>query len=650
MTSPSRRIGKGRLLPAVWVGALACSAIGVAVATQPLPTTRTDFFEPGRQPLELTNDMVSATNCSFCHADYDEGNEPYNLWAASMMAQSARDPVFHAALSIAETDAAFVGDACLRCHSPVGWLRGNVDDTSGASLQFDDFQGVSCSVCHRMIDPVYTPGVSPLADFTELMDLTTYVPTELHNGTYIIDSKDRRRGPFDLDADWGGEFPFHAWELSPFHHSSRLCASCHDVSLPHYTKQTDGSFTLNAYNEPGPSKHLQFPEQRTYSEWANSLFAQGPVNVSGRFGGTRPAVSSCQDCHMPGANAEGCGIGPAPTRPQMPRHTFSGANSWVLAAVRELYFDSESGLSEQSVIDGIERNRQMMAAASDLELSKVGSQLNARVINFTGHKLPTGYPEGRRMWVNVQFYNSIGDLIAERGRYDETTGTLINGGSDTKVYEAVHGIDSTVAALTGHPEGPLFRLSLVNKKFKDNRIPPMGFTNASFAAVGTEPVPAGIYSDGQYWDDTQYAVPPGATRAEVRVFHQTSTREYMEFLRDNDVSPRLSNLPEIPPEYGNAETTSGQLAYNLWAALGKSAPVLMDFGVINLVSCPGDINSDQVVDLADLLDFLSSWSPSLGQTVTPGSNGDFNGDGVVDLADLLDFLSEWLPNLGQTCN
>ncbi|MBX3387034.1 MAG: proprotein convertase P-domain-containing protein, partial [Phycisphaeraceae bacterium] len=64
--------------------------------------------------------------------------------------------------------------------------------------------------------------------------------------------------------------------------------------------------------------------------------------------------------------------------------------------------------------------------------------------------------------------------------------------------------------------------------------------------------------------------------------------------------------------------------------------------------CPGDYNGDNVVDLADLLDFLGDWNPNLGQ-MGMGLPGDINGDNVVDLADLLEFLGDWNPNLGSTC-
>ena len=46
--------------------------------------------------------------------------------------------------------------------------------------------------------------------------------------------------------------------------------------------------------------------------------------------------------------------------------------------------------------------------------------------NNTGHKLPTGYPEGRRMWLNLRAYDDDGELIYESGAYDPATGRGTN--------------------------------------------------------------------------------------------------------------------------------------------------------------------------------------------------------------------------------
>ena len=47
--------------------------------------------------------------------------------------------------------------------------------------------------------------------------------------------------------------------------------------------------------------------------------------------------------------------------------------------------------------------------------------LAIKVTNLTGHKLPTGYSEGRRMWLNVQVRDANGGLVFESGavRCDE---------------------------------------------------------------------------------------------------------------------------------------------------------------------------------------------------------------------------------------
>ncbi|MBX3406732.1 MAG: hypothetical protein KF869_08205 [Phycisphaeraceae bacterium] len=651
----------------VWASLVCLTGVGAAVAYDPpvlpLQTTRVDFFSGGTPAGSLSEPLIGPNNCSNCHGAYVEEQAPYDRWVTSLMGQASRDPVFWAAFSIAQQDAEFIGDFCLRCHTPIGWARGKLMDpnpTDGSTLSGIDFTGVSCSVCHRMVDPEYTPGVSPARDESILLAIPGSGHMWPHNANFVLDPQDYRRGPHDLQADWlihnppdpetgypGGWLGFHEWEHSPFHSDSRMCATCHDVSTPTYTLDTNtGAYVPNALNAPPPvNKYHQFPEQRTYSEWANSLFGQGPVDLGGRFGGSRGnGVSSCQDCHMPGIPGAGCGI-EAPHRPAVAQHDFSGANSWVLQAIIELWdFDaSDTALSQEAVTDALERNRSMMERASDMELSRIGDDVNVRVINFSGHKLPTGYVEGRRMWINVRFLAANGTVLAEHGAYDFETAALDT--ETTKVYEAKHGIDATVAALTGEPVGEAFRLALVNTIEKDNRIPPMGFNNAAFELLQAGSEPPNLYADGQYWDDTLFAIPTGAVRAEVVVYHQTSTREYMEFLRDQDqrtfpLHPEtnerilpIATLPYIPERFDDPPAnTMGQLAYNLWAALGKSEPVVMDEGSI-VVGCLCDWNGNGIADVPDIFAFLSDWFAA-----TPAAN---TFGGTPGVPAIFAFLTCW---------
>src|SRR6185436_7557485 len=173
----------------------------------------------------------------------------------------------------------------------------------------------------------------------------------------------------------------------------------------------EGNYVLNDLDAPHPTQRPEdmFPEQRTFGEWRASDFARGGVVFpDGRFGGALTAalpnavpVSTCQDCHMADAQAAGCNS--AAPRPDLPTHGFAGANGWVLAAVLAEY-GSASGLSEASVAAAGMRVAAMLAAAADLEATQAGTVLRVRVTNQTGHKLPTGYPEGRRMWIEVRFF------------------------------------------------------------------------------------------------------------------------------------------------------------------------------------------------------------------------------------------------------
>ena len=604
-------IATSNLFKSVWAGGIVAGVVGVSATMGIINTTLVDFFGPGTQPGGLLETIVSAQQCTLCHSGYgDEEHEPYVKWAASMMGQAARDPIFHAGLAIANQDAAFAGDLCLRCHTPGAWLEGRSLPTDGSALTGKDFEGVSCNVCHRMVDPVYAPGQSPPVDEQILADLTD-PPASPHSAHYVIDPEDRRRGPFDLI-----EFFWHDWAQSPFHESASLCATCHDVSNPAFTRQPDGSYALNALDTPHPTddKYDQFPIERTYSEWSASAFALGPIEMGGRFGGNKTAVSTCQDCHMPDGSGYAArpGLG-AFFRDDLPVHNFSGANSWVLRAVRSLYpDDAATGLSALSVDKAILANERMLALASDMSLVADATDLTVRITNMSGHKLPTGYAEGRRMWLNVRFLDAAGGLIAERGAYDTGTATLTT--ADTKVYEAEQGLDAAVAAATGLPEGPSFHFAINNKIYFDNRIPPMGFTNAAFEAVQAQPV-GYTYADGQNWDETTYPIPPGTDSVQVNLYHQTTTRQYIEFLRDENIT-----------------NGAGQTAYDQWVLHGKSAPVLMLSQTLDLTPpCLADIDGDGDADVADFFAFILAFASG-----DPAA--DLNGDGSVDVGDFFVFI------------
>jgi hypothetical protein len=176
----------------------------------------------------------------------------------------------------------------------------------------------------------------------------------------------------------------------------------------------------------------------------------------------------------------------------------------------------------------------MLRRAATLNLSveeDAGQKIvTVRAINETGHKLPTGYPEGRRMWINLKAYSATGALLFESGAYDPATGILTED-SSIKVYEVKQGLTPEMAAFVGLDAGPTFHFALNNTTIKDNRIPPRGYTVAAFDQVGMRPVGAD-YEDGQFWDDTEYIVPGTASRIVATLYYQLSSGEYIEFLSD----------------------------------------------------------------------------------------------------------------------
>ncbi|RMF89052.1 MAG: hypothetical protein D6733_07235, partial [Methanobacteriota archaeon] len=449
---------------------------------EPLHTS--PVFLPGTQPHDIKQAIASPEVCEGCHGNYEE-YAPYDTWGGSMMSFAAMDPLFLALNAIANRDlegVVEVGDYCLRCHAPAPWLEGRSEPVDGSNLTEQDLEiGVSCDFCHRMVDPLTNEG----------RELSRPDTTVHGNAQYVVTPVYERRGPYD-DA----EAP-HPTSYSEFHTKSEICGTCHDIYNPVYDLET--------------------PVETTYSEWKYSAYAEEGVE--------------CQDCHMQPVKGYAAYSGTAKLRDNVYKHELVGGSSWmpdVLLWMRDkgyVSFDEER-------VEALQRTKvlavEMLRSAARLDVEASGGRLKIKVTNLAGHKLPTGYPEGRRMWLNVRFYDAQGNLIKESGAYDDGTGELAHD-PELKIYHAEPGMKD----VEGYPDGPSFHFALNNHIYFDNRIPPRGFRNADFERRMAY-IRGAEYEDGQNWDETEYTIPEGAAKAVVRLRYQSTSKEFVEFLRDEN--------------------------------------------------------------------------------------------------------------------
>ncbi|RKZ12536.1 hypothetical protein DRQ50_11820, partial [bacterium] len=472
---------------------------GFTVTQRPgvAPTTLRDFDLPGTQPFGggLAEDPTQT--CIACHGEYDTDVEPHFNWRGSMMGQAMRDPLFIAMMRVAEELAPSSGDLCLRCHTPTGWAEGRSFDTSGNSLLAKDIEGIQCDFCHRQVDPVYNPVTSVAGDDVILAGLAN-VPAVHGNGEFVLDPDPLRRGPYtDADAS-------HQFVHSEFTLSANLCGTCHDVSNPVFVKGA-GDHTydvqeLDAGHPDGDTRNM-FPVERTFSEWSVSEYATTGV-YQPQFAGDKPdgIVGTCQDCHMRDVTGVGCSEGGAPTRSDLGLHDLMGGNTFLPDILPD-FFPGEVDVAQMQAAKLRAQAMLTLAATLDVTIDNRDYQrgINVRVTNETGHKLPSGYPEGRRAWLNIRAFDAGDVVVYESGAYDGDTGILSHD-DDAKIYHIEPGISTRLGTALGVASGPSFAFVLSDTIYLDNRIPPRGFTNANFLAVQSPPV-AYTYEDGQYWDD-----------------------------------------------------------------------------------------------------------------------------------------------------
>jgi len=565
-----------------------------------------------------------------------------------MMANATRDPIFWATLAIAEQDFDGAGDLCLRCHSTSGWLEGRSTPTDGSGLAAADSDGVTCDFCHRATNPdnsehlgvqnppfIANDGGSPPVGY-------------YGSGMASIWDGSEKLGPYAETV------ARHQFLQSRFHRSQDFCGTCHDVSNP-----AVGDLAHNAGAQfPDPvirsgvlgapieekAAFNNFPYQygiveRTYSEfWSGWLsqtlvsdypslpaeLQQGAIKAAyesaivaatdGNYADGTARYFACQTCHLRPVTGAGCNKKGAPIRADLPLHDMTGGNYWMPDAIQ--YLDAQGklrlggGLTAGQIAalnDGKPRAMKQLSEAASLSVE--GDTL--RVVNLTGHKLISGYPEGRRMWLNIKWYDGDNNLLREDGAYGSITveldgtptqvDTILNlDDANTKIYEAHYGmtrewahqllslgyptdlplsydrltgaVDYTLGDLAAQEPGSYhetFHFVLNNCVAKDNRIPPYGMSYDEAHIRNALPVPAEQYGDpspdGVYnhWDEFVLNPPAGAMYATIDLLYQPTSWEYIQFLY-------LANTRQNP-----FLADEGAFLLEAWLNTGMAAPYVM---------------------------------------------------------------------------
>lgn len=502
----------------------------------------------------MTGDDFDGVQCDLCHSMFDpffettydgtrEGSDWLNYWdetnASGTPSQSAADQAYQEDMRLAGTINLFSG--------------GNINQ------------------------PFFTLNRPP----------ANYV--ESGSGQFFLDDVRDKRASF---ADASGR---HAMVYSRYHKSKYFCSTCHDVSNPVLANLNDDP-NAGALTTETDSAFSYFHVERTFSEFMLSDYGQqGGATGIGPFAPdlyntSRPGnvIATCQDCHMRDGTGVACTQNDGVVRPTdsvehpqsgQPIHDLTGGNAWVTTVLASAVSGSANydatndallnqgpaaltldlsqglGLDPAALLVGADRamqQLQMAASINNLSYDPSTGALTFLVQNQTGHKLISGFPEGRRMFVKIKAY-AAGQLIHEINPYDYTAGTLKGLGAsydgqglpapaalqagESYVDELVYEMKPT-SALTG--EDKTFHFALATGRYKDNRIPPKGFRIAQAAERLSVPVAHGVeepnlftaqeYAGG--YDAVSLNIPAGAEQVEVSLYYQTTSREYIEFLRD----------------------------------------------------------------------------------------------------------------------
>jgi len=414
------------------------------------------------------------------------------------------------------------------------------------------------------------------------------------------------------------------------------------------------------------------------------------ANLSADYADGTVRYYTCQTCHM--SSAFGKGANQGDDRSDLPTHDQTGGSYWVADAVQ--WQDANGTLRFGTGLTSDEINNMNAAktraeiqlrSAASLGASQSGNQVVVRVTNLTAHKLISGYPEGRRMWLNLRWFDAgDNELTAfENGAYGPLGNVVSDLDGDafdvlsildpttTKVYQAKPAMTKewadtllgfgypgdmvlewdrlantsgmTLAQLAAEPAAtrhPTFHFVLNNAVYNDNRIPPFGMDYDEAWRRGCLPEPETQFGDPgsggvyDYWDDVPFNIPPGAARVEVQLFYQSTSWEYVQFLwLQND----------------EADAFLGQEGVNMldaWLNTGMSAPFPMGTTSLALTAvsgAPGEASHQDIP--SDLM--LANWNSgtsAIDLTYTPACDATDHTIYYGDLASVAGYAYS-----GQSC-
>ena len=454
----------------------ASAIVGVVLLGAAARTSSNPEAGPQAPPTSPSSFAVGA-DCLACHNGLTTpSGEDVSIgaaWQASMMAHSARDPYWQAAVRREIIDhperAAEIQQECAACHMPMAARSGPVDvfallaappststSTAGDAAVRPALarDGVSCTVCHQMQpEGLGTPAtINGRFRVAEGAERPIFGPHAIEPGlARVMHSSSRFR-------------PAEGRHIQ----SAELCASCHTLT----THALGG----------GGAVVGSLPEQMPYAEWQRSVYA------GGAFGELR----TCQDCHMP-AVAEPTPIASVlgEPRPDLSRHTFVGANAFMLRMLNRHRDALGVEAPSPALADAARRaERLLTTSTATIEIGLVREEgdtviVDVTVSNLAGHKLPTGYPS-RRVWIEFTATDAAGRTVFSSGallpdgriagndadasptgiepHHDE-----IARAEDVQIYEATM-VDAAGVATTGLLSGVRYA--------KDNRLLPRGFDPA----------------------------------------------------------------------------------------------------------------------------------------------------------------------------